>query len=148
MFSYGPTSTGCFLGYGTNYQSNVSGLTYNTERHVVKYIPSVGFYFDGGLVTTATVDLTEWVVQTGKNLFLGTCNRNGDAINPDHNAPIRIYSCKIWEGDELKRNLVPKQRLFDEKNGLYDTVTKCFYAYYGNGADFTALIPGMTVIVR
>ena len=124
MFSYGPANTGCFLGYGTNYQSNVSGLTYNTERHVIKYVPGSGFHFDGELVTTATVNLTEWIIEKGnaKNIFLCTCNRNGDAIKPENNAPIRIYSCKIWENDELKCNLVPKQRVFDGKNGLYDTV--------------------------
>ena len=151
MFSYGPDSTGCFLGYGTNYQSNVSGLAYNTERHVIKYEPGFGFYFDGELVTTATVNLTEWIIEKGnaKNIFLCTCNRNGDAINTDHNAPIRIYSCKIWENDELKCNLVPKQRVFDGKNGLYDTVRNKFYGYYGSSTDFTAhFSSGMLIIVR
>ena len=147
MFSYGPADTGCFLGYGTNYQGNVSGLIYNTERHVVKYMPGEGFYFDGDLVTTATVDLTEWV-GTSKNLFLGTCNRNGAAVNTDYNAPIRIYYCKIWEDDELKRDLVPKQRQYDGKNGLYDNIDGGFYGYYGSGADFTASIPGMVIMVR
>ena len=147
MFSYGPAATGCFLGYGTNYQSNVSGLIYNTERHVVKYTPGDGFYFDGNLVTTATVDLTEWR-GTSKNLFLGTCNRNGGDINPDHNAPIRIYSCKIWENGILVRDMVPRQRSFDEKNGLYDTITGKFYGYYGSGTDFTArLAPKDTLIL-
>jgi len=151
MFSYGPASTGCFLGYGTNYQSNVSGLAYNTERHVIKYVPGSGFYFDGELVTTVTVNLTEWIIEKGKakNIFLCTCNRNGGDIDTSLNAPIRIYSCKIWENDELKCNLVPKQRVFDGKNGLYDTVRNKFYGYYGLSTDFTAhFSSGMLIIVR
>ena len=151
MFSYGPASTGCFLGYGTNFQNNVSGLTYNTERHVIKYVPEFGFYFDGELVTNATVSLTEWIVDTGKgkNIFLCTCNRNGGDIDTSLNAPIRIYSCKIWENDALKCNLVPKQRVFDGKNGLYDTVRNKFYGYCGSSTDFTAhFSSGMLIIVR
>ena len=157
MFSYGPASTGCFLGYGTNYQNNVSGLTYNTERHVIKYVPEFGFYFDGEPVTTATVNLTEWIVDKdkGKNIFLCTCNRNGGNIDTSLNAPIRIYSCKIWETNAventltLKRDFVPKQRRFDGKNGLYDTVSSKFYGYYGSSTDFTAhFSSGMLIIVR
>ena len=151
MFSYGPASTGCFLGYGTNFQNNVSGLTYNTERHVIKYVPEFGFYFDGEPVTNATVNLTEWKVDKdkGKNIFLCTCNRNGGDIDTSLNAPIRIYSCKIWENNELKCNLVPKQRVFDGKNGLYDTVRNKFCGYYGSSTDFTAhFSSGMLIIVR
>ena len=48
----------------------------------------------------------------------------------------------------LVRNLVPKQRVFDEKGGLYDTVTGRFFAYYGSGADFTVrLAPRNTLIL-
>ena len=156
MFSYGPADAGCFVGYGNTY-TNSFVLPYNTNRHVVKYVPGTGkgFYFDSERVDPPKTDLTTWK-GTGTNLFLGQVNPNGGEVNPTNLPPIRIYSCKIWETNKtentltLKRDLVPKQRVFDGKNGLYDNVTGNFYAYYGNRADFTAFIPppGMIVILR
>ncbi len=156
MMSYGPESTGCFIGYGDTY-TNSFVLPYNTNRHVVKYVPGTGkgFYFDSERVDPPKTDLTTWK-GTGTNLFLGQVNPNGGDVNPTNLSPIRIYSCKIWETNKtentltLKRDLVPKQRVFDGKNGLYDNVTGNFYAYYGNRADFTAFIPppGMVILVR
>ncbi len=141
MMSYGPASTGCFLGYGAAY-TNSFVLPYNTERHVVKYVPGSGkgFYFDGDRVDPPETNLTNWD-GTGKYLFLGQVNRNGESLIDSYFPPIRIYSCKIWENGTPKRDLVPRQRVLDGKNGLYDNVTGNFYAYYGSGADFTAFIP-------
>ena len=132
QFSYGPDTTGSFLGYGSLYQSDVPGLQYDTSRHVVRYVPGGGFYFDGDLVTTATVDLKTWS-GTSLNLDLGGLNANGT-----HKifSPIRIYSCKIKESDVLIRDLVPKLRVSDGKSGLYDNVAGNFYC--GSNADFTA----------
>ena len=151
QFSYGPDSTGCFLGYGAAY-TNSFVLPYNTERHVVKYVPGSGkgFYFDGERVDPPGVSLTTWK-GTGANLFLGHINPNDqDKLNPTNLAPIRIYSCKIWEGNELKRLLVPRQRTFDKKNGLYDKIDGGFHTYYGSGADFSAALPpfGTTIYLR
>ena len=151
QFSYGPAATGCFLGYGNTYQSDVPGLPYNTANHIVRYVPGEGFYFDGNLVTTASVNLTTWA-GTSHRLFLGAMNSNGNWNNfkPELIAPIRIYYCKIWEDGEPVMDLAPVQRVFDGKNGLHDTVTDNFYAYYGAQADFTAFIPppGLVIIVR
>lgn len=149
QFSYGPPDLGCFLGYGSKYQSNVPGIPYNTSRHVAKYVPGEGFYFDGTLVTTASVDLTTWA-GTSANLFLGAANPNGGSIDTSLLAPIRIYACKIWEDGNLVHEWVPVQRKFDGKNGLCDNVTGRFYAYYGTRADYTAgyLPCGLAVFVR
>ena len=149
QFSYGPDSTGCFLGYGSPYTNSFVGLPYNMERHVVKYVPGSGkgFYFDGERVAPPGVNLTTWS-GTGANLFLGQVNPNDGKLNPTNVAPIRIYSCKIWENGTPKRDLVPKQRLFDNKNGLYDKVTGNFYTYYGTRADFTAVLSPLETIIR
>ena len=150
MFSYGPANEGCFVGYGKVFDRKVLGLSYNTERHVVKYVqtPLKGFYFDDIFVNNNTqTNLTTWSGTSAK-LFLGQVNPNDrNELNPTNLAPIRIYSCKIWENGTPKRNLVPKQRLLDGKNGLYDTVTGYFYAYYGTRADFTAEIPPLGLII-
>ena len=147
QFSYGPASTGCFLGYGNTYTNSFVISPYDTKRHVVEYVPGSGkgFYFDGNRIAPPKTNLTTWK-GTGANLLLGGVNPNGGDINMANCAPIRIYSCKIWEGNEMKRDLVPRQRVLDGKSGLYDNVTGNFYAYYGSGDDFTAVIPGLTVI--
>ena len=148
MFSYGPASTGCFLGYGNTYQTDVPGLPYNTAKHVVRYVPGEGFYFDGNLVTTASVNLTKWA-GTSMPLYLCANNPNGGSANVDQIPPIRIYSCRIWEDGDLVRDLVPVQRVFDGKNGLRDNVTGNFYGYYGTRTDFTVHFPsGLVIIVR
>ena len=149
QFSYGPASTGCFLGYGGKSQSDVPGIPYDTSRHVVKYVPGNGFYFDDTLVTTANVNLTTWS-GTSSKLYLGNINRPGKSTEVSLGAPIRIYYCKIWEDGNLVRDLVPKQRKFDGKNGLYDNVTGDFLAYYGSRTDFTAFIPpaGLLLLIK
>ena len=148
QFCYGPAAVGCFLGYGSNYQSGVTGIPYNTARHVARYVPGEGFYFDGTLVTTASVDLKTWD-GTSANLFLGANNRNGGPMDTSSNAPIRIYSCKIREDGVPVRDFVPVQRKFDGKNGLLDKVTGEFYAYYGPNTDYAAgELSGFMVFVR
>ena len=149
QFSYGPVATGCFLGYGKLYQADVPGLPYNTAKHVVRYVPGEGFYFDGNLVTTASVDLTKWAVEKGKDIYLCGLNPNGASANVDYIPPIRIYYCKIWEDGELVRDMVPVQRVYDGKCGLLDNVATNFYGYYGTRTDFTAhFSSGMLIIVR
>ena len=122
MMSYGPDTTGCFLGYGEAYTNSYvlpQDNYYDTNRHVVKYVPGSGngFYFDGERINPPNTNLTTWK-GTGAKLFLGQVNPNGGDLNPTNLAPIRIYSCKIWENGTPKRNLVPKQRVLDGKNGL------------------------------
>ena len=149
QFSYGPADTGCFFGYGSGFDRTVPGLPYNTDRHVVKYVrsPAKGFYFDDIFVNTNTLaNLTTWS-DTSANLFLGQINPDGGNLNPTNLAPIRIYSCKIWEGNEMKRDLVPRYRVYDNKNGLYDKVTGNFYAYGGTRADFTAVLTPLETVI-
>ena len=90
------------------------------------------------------------MIGTSRNLYLGALNRNNQGTLQNQCSPIRIYHCKIRENGELVRDLVPKQRKFDGKNGLCDNVTGRFYAYYGTRADYTAGNPprGLVVFVR
>ena len=156
QFSYGPSNAGCFLGYGWTFQNNVSGIPYNTSRHIAGYVPGEGFYFDSNQVTTASVNLTTWKDPkdgSDNRLYLGALNPNGKAtsFNQTLVAPIQIYSCKIWEAGVLIHDFVPKQRVPDGKNGLYDTVTKTFFGYYGTKADFTGVLApfdGLMILIR
>ena len=148
MFSYGPASTGCFLGYGNTHTNSVAGIPYNTAKHVMKYVRNEGFVFDGTVVDAGSVDLTKWA-GTSKSLYLGALNPNGGSANVDYLPPIRIYYCKLWENGALVRDWVPVQRKFDGKIGLYDKVTGNLDGYYGNRTDFTAhFSSGLLVILR
>ena len=149
MFSYGPASTGCFLGYGNTYTNSVAGIPYNTAKHIMKYVRNKGFEFDGTVVDAGSVNLTKWD-GTSKSLYLGALNPNGGSANVAYLPPIRIYYCKLWEDGALVRDWVPVQRKFDGKIGLYDKVTGNLDGYYGDRADFTAGNPprGLAVFVR
>ena len=143
MFAYGPASTGCFLGYGANYDGAVAGVPYNEDIHVARYVPGEGFSFDGAAVV-ASKSMTTWS-GTAANLYLGANNPNGGGIDSNQLSPIRIYYCKIWENGVLVRNLVPKQRANDGRNGLYDEVNGGFYGFIGTGT--TALVPPMATVI-
>lgn len=49
----------------------------------------------------------------------------------------KIYYCKIWDNDILVRDFIPVKRLSDNAIGMYDRVSKTFFANLGSG-DFTA----------
>lgn len=148
MFSYGPATTGCFLGYGSTYTNSVAGIPYNTAKHIMKYVRDVGFEFDGTVVDAGSVNLTKWD-GTSKSLYLGALNPNGGSANVAYLPPIRIYYCKLWEDGALVRDWVPVQRKFDGKIGLYDKVTGNLDGYYGDRADFTAhFSSGLLVTLR
>lgn len=52
-------------------------------------------------------------------------------------ANMRMYSCKIYEGANLVKDLIPCKRLVDNVLGVYDKVSKQFYITHGSG-EFTA----------
>lgn len=45
----------------------------------------------------------------------------------------RIYSAKIWDGEEIVRDLVPCYRNYDNTAGMYDMVENIFYTNSGTG---------------
>lgn len=48
-------------------------------------------------------------------------------------AKARLYYCKIYENDNLVRNLVPCYRISGTVIGLFDTITQTFYTATGSG---------------
>ena len=66
-----------------------------------------------------------------KNLYLFAYNNNGNA---GMQAIGRLYSCKIYEGENLVRNFIPCYRKSDGEIGLYDLVNDVFYTNQGSGA--------------
>ena len=49
------------------------------------------------------------------------------------NGYVRIYRCKIWENEELIRDMVPVKVKANGQIGMYDLVNKVFYANVGSG---------------
>ena len=67
-----------------------------------------------------------------RNTTLAICRCNGFS-GTIYTLNGRIYYCKIWDNDVLKRDLVPCIRNSDNKPGLYDKVNKVFYVNKGSG---------------
>ena len=67
-----------------------------------------------------------------RNTNLAICRCNGFS-GTVYTLNGRIYYCKIWDNDVLKRDLVPCIRNSDNKPGLYDKVNKVFYVNKGSG---------------
>ena len=72
--------------------------------------------------------------ETEYNLVLGALANNDSIVNL---CKYKIYSCKIYEGDELIRDYVPVKNNMINIAGLYDKVEKKFYNSRGN-EDFKA----------
>ena len=70
-------------------------------------------------------------------LFLGAPNKGG-STNPDQIAKYRLYSCRLFEDEELVRDFIPAYRTSDSAAGLYDLVNGVFYP----SASATSFIPG------
>lgn len=45
----------------------------------------------------------------------------------------KIYYCKIWDNDVLVRDFIPVKRISDNAIGMYDRVSKTFFANSGSG---------------
>lgn len=69
--------------------------------------------------------------QTTCALTLFALNRNGSMTEFISSA--KIYSCKLYNNNELIRNFIPCKNPMQDV-GMYDTVTAAFYGNEGSGA--------------
>ena len=87
------------------------------------------------------------VVANGTTIYSNLPNANtnipsfifaqNNASSAQYISKLRVYSCKITDGQTLVRNFVPAQRKSDNVIGLYDLVNDVFYTNAGSGT-FTA----------
>lgn len=77
----------------------------------------------GELTSTGTADTTP--------LYLGTYG--GAPTTSTYILNGKIYYCKIYNGEELVRDMVPCYRISDSVVGMYDTVNDVFYTNAGTG---------------
>jgi hypothetical protein len=66
------------------------------------------------------------------NIYLFGLNNN-ELVNPSY---MKLYYCNFWDNNKLIRDLIPVLRNSDNKPGMYDRVTKTFFANKGTG-EFT-----------
>ena len=107
-----------------------TGVPLDTARHVFdlasgsQKLDNTEFATDATLGNTATSGQTMY-------LFAGHVEWNPGV---DYKCSMRIYSCKIYEGDTLVRDFVPVRQDSDLVVGLYDSANNTFYAGTGTFA--------------
>lgn len=114
----------CFS-YGSNKPTATCAMADRLLTDANKNVLSV----DGAETITATAATFTGAVA----MYLFAANNNGALQYP---ATMRLYSCEIYDNDTLVRDYVPAKTAEGEV-GLYEKVTKSFYANAGTGT-FTA----------
>lgn len=97
-----------------------------------------GIVFDhtGKQQLTKTLTLNS-NIPTSLNLYLFCRNVDG-AQDTGLSYPVRVYYCRMWQGQGIVRNFVPVKRKSDSVYGLYDTINNVFYTSQNNIAFFGA----------
>ena len=70
---------------------------------------------------------------TGTMLLLAYYNKNDSSIHTFNRYYTKIYSFKIYEGNNIVKDFVPCYRRADNVVGLYDQISKQFYENAGTG---------------
>lgn len=90
-------------------------------------------------------------LNTQKEIFLFGYNLDG-TIDTRFPVSLRIYNLKLYDANEMVRNLVPCYRKSDNITGMYDTVNNQFYAKSGSGnftiGDDYAIIINSTIVKK
>ena len=105
----------------------LGNLDYSKHTATINIISSTEGKFS---LDNETVSQTISYTSNGGNIILFG-RKNGS--NVDDLCKQRIYSCKIWNDEELVRNFIPCYRKSDGVIGMYDTRTKNFYTNKGRG---------------
>ena len=114
-----------------NYQficgnTNIEAGAWNTDLHTF-YANKNKLYIDGKLVRT----ITSATITEKNNVYLFATNTAGTV--GFNGGSLKIYYCKIWNGDVLIRHLIPCYRKSDNEVGMYDMIENKFYANAGDG---------------
>lgn len=107
-------------GTNTNWQGNVS-----TNNQHILVIDNSSITIDNVLRKT----ITPVQISTNRSLWLFGMNHP----STDRDSTGRIYYCKIWENDNLVRDIIP---ILDANNTpcMYDKITNTIYYNQGSGS--------------
>lgn len=86
------------------------------------------FYIDDVLQKTCT----QATFTPAYNMILFASHTGGEATSLNNYGKYKLYSCKIYNNDELVRDFKPA--LYLNEYGLYDEVSKEFYSNAGSGS--------------
>ena len=134
-FFFGVAGDGTFKAtVSGNFTVSPTGVAADTDRHTFD-ISMSALKLDGTAFANATTSPFSNAA-SGNTLYLFALHA-GWSPNVVNYASMRIYSCKIYDGETLVRDFVPVVRASDSKAGLYDLVTDAFFGNGGTG-DFSA----------
>ena len=118
---------GIYCGYGTD--GGTSGTTVPNGRQVVELDKNLA-KVNGTVVRTMNPSTFSLVYP----LTLFAQNRTGSIYVPGSQGTVALYACQIYDNDELVRDYVPALRNADSRVGLYERVSRRFYAPFGGAA--------------
>ena len=134
-FFFGVAGDGTFkASVSGNFTVSPTGVAADTYRHTFD-ISMSALKLDGTAFANATTSPFSNAA-SGNTLYLFALHA-GWSPNVVNYASMRIYSCKIYDGETLVRDFVPVVRASDSKAGLYDLETDAFFGNGGTG-DFSA----------
>ncbi len=127
---------------GTIKMFQITGLRETKQTFKIDAATGKGSY--GPINFTAMAKTTTHTVNTLR--LFGRCENDG-AVRPFNYCKMRVYGCKIWDGDMLVRDFIPC-RASDMRVGLYDRVNGRFYENEGLDEFSFARKQGVVIIVR
>lgn len=107
--------------------------SYQNLATVTRGVPYVyrqnknALYIDDKLVRI----IAETEFETDYSMYLLASHLGNSSVGNMGN--IKLYYCKIWDGDTLVRDFIPCYKKSDNKVGLYDMVNNVFYPNLGTG---------------
>lgn len=108
-----------------NYTTNRLSISNDISRKIYK-ISNEGLYI-GDIKKTVT---SYENFTTPENAYIFNMSGNPPDIEI---AKMKLYYCKIWDGDTLVRDFIPCYQKSDNVAGLYDLVNDVFYTNAGTG---------------
>lgn len=109
-----------------------TNVTADTNKHNIRFnIPLGQFLIDNNSYSIASSTRTK-STQNNFLIMYATPSDSGEKIGK-----MKLYAFKMYDKNELVRDMIPVKRKSDNAIGMYDKVTKKFYANAGTGT-FTA----------
>ena len=97
----------------------------NANTDYILNVDNSKIYLNNSLVK----QVSPITINTDRSIYLFSQNNEGN----DKNSSGRIYYCKIWENDNLVRDIIP---ILDANNTpcMYDKITNTIYYNQGSGS--------------
>lgn len=124
---WGPNGNGNTLYWCWNNQYPAVDITFNVNSYLFRNDKGTLYNNDVeiGNIEDAEFTMTAPIYLFAKNQGTRVSNISGDCL--------KVYYCKIWEGDILIRDFVPAKRDTDGAIGMLDKVNNVFYTNQGTG---------------